>query len=278
MTMFYSGSFADMFWKAFTGFGFGGTYTRAALTFLIFGLGVYTLLVGKWRDLRSWLIFVLLGLLSANVIRASLEMGSFKESRYLLCCLPLFLLVLGSGLLAFNWGRRSLLLTTIAFTSLILPAWYVITLDGYVTPYKRIQEWMTKNVPRGTFVLVDRHFEPYHELRIYGSPNVNYTPGCVNEPVSAYISNQWREGAEKAFVTTTNLSYLEITKQYWDCPQIGPWEFPRKHFKHHMAWTNESALRLRRMGFGARSDYYSGNTNRLIVEYFFNFPVDNSEE
>jgi hypothetical protein len=160
----------------------------------------------------------------------------------------------------------------LAVVLLIYPAWLCTQLEGKATPYKKITGWVDRNLPSGTPVLVDRWFEPWNELRVYNSTNAFYTFTVPNEPVETFLGNRWRQTAQQFFMRFPDAAYLEITKEYWTVDGVGPWDWPRHFFDRHIAFTNEAGLELRKLGLATRNDFYASNTNRLIVELFYNTP------
>jgi hypothetical protein len=152
-------------------------------------------------------------------------------------------------------------------------AWTATQLTGQPTPYKDIVRWMDTHLPSGTPVLVDRWFEPWNELKVYNSTNVYFTFTIPNEPADVYLKHNWRQTAEQFFEKYPDAAYLEIAKSYWENPDIGPWNWPRQHFKQHVVLRNEAGLKLRDLGLLYRDDggIY---TNRLIVEIFYNTRED----
>jgi hypothetical protein len=123
-------------------------------------------------------------------------------------------------------------------------------------------------------VLVDRWFEPWNELRVHPSTNVFFAFTVPNEPLGTFKQVNWRETAKQFFTRYPDAAYLEIAKSFWDVPEIGPWTWPREHFAHHVVIADEAGLKLREWGLAIREDFYAANTNRLVVELFYNTQQD----
>ncbi|MFH0878624.1 MAG: hypothetical protein V2A34_02815, partial [Lentisphaerota bacterium] len=210
--------------------------------------------------------------------------GAMYEARYMLSMLPFYMLLLSLGLLAIapflaRWNAKAALgiqsvVILLATLILVQPAYWSMRLAGKPTPYKLITEWVDANLPRGTPVLVDRWFEPWNELAVYASTNVFYTFTIPNEPIDTFLKYEWRKTAEEFLKKFPDAAYLEITKEYWDVPGVGDWNWPRQFFARHVVFKNEPGVKLRNIGLSARGDFYAANTNRLIVELFYNTPRD----
>jgi hypothetical protein len=277
-------SLGGMVYKSLTSYAWGGTWFRAGFTFLVVLLGLAVL----WRSRRKltvWLpVYVIAGGFLLFLISRS-RAGAMFGTRYILPLLPAYLVLLAMGVFAFSrdamlperiparvrrWGGVVVLL--LAVVLLIYPAWLCTQLEGKATPYKKITGWVDRNLPSGTPVLVDRWFEPWNELRVYNSTNAFYTFTVPNEPVETFLGNRWRQTAQQFFMRFPDAAYLEITKEYWTVDGVGPWDWPRHFFDRHIAFTNEAGLELRKLGLATRNDFYASNTNRLIVELFYNTP------
>lgn len=263
-------------------FGWGGTPLRLGFTILILVAGIYALFRRYRSSVERWLLptallgTVLLFLFSRNAI------GAMYESRYLGGLLPVFTLLLALGLcegptalrLPASFARGLPLFVVLA-AIVNLPAAYACTrLTGKPTPYKGIVRWADENLQQGTPVLVDRWFEAWNELVPYPSSNAVFTFTIPNEPLDQYLRGHWRDSVMDFFARNPDAAYLEIAKTYFDVPTVGFWKWPRENFARHVAITNEAGIKLRQLGFAARGDYYASNTNRLIVEFFYNTRED----
>jgi len=171
-----------------------------------------------------------------------------------------------------SWVRGIFL--ALAVVLWVGPAFLCMQLTGKPTPYKLINAWADGNLPPGTLILVDRWFEPWCEFRIESPTNVIYTFTVPDEPLEAFLQLDWRGTATNFFAKYPDAAYLELTKHYFDAPEVGPWEWPRQFFARRVAITNEAGLKLRSIGLANREDYYAQNTNRVIVELFYNARED----
>ncbi|MBN1270399.1 MAG: hypothetical protein JXB04_12480, partial [Kiritimatiellae bacterium] len=154
------------------------------------------------------------------------------------------------------------------------PAWASMKLIGKPTPYKKVVQVVDQFLPRGAVVLVDRWFDPWNELKVHPSTNVFFTFTVPNEPLDVFKQVNWRQTAMDFLKKYPDAAYLEIAKSYAEVPEIGPWPWPREFFAHHVIITDEAGLRLRAWGLALRDDFYTPNTNRLVVEFFYNTPED----
>ena len=133
---------------------------------------------------------------------------------------------------------------------------------------------VNSELPAGTLVLVDRWFDPWNELKVYNSTNVFFTFTVPNEPISAYQQNRWRDTA-KAFIEAHPGSvFLEIHKTYYDVPEVGDWSWPHEYFGQHQRIENTAGIQLRNWGLATRGDFYAANTNRLVVDIFYDSEED----
>ena len=236
---------------------------------------------------RSWRMMLLI-LVASSALYAVVKQDRavYAAARHVSFLFPLCLLLLTVGLWQIHHVTRGCAQRAAAWRRLItgvflavaplylLPsAWSALRLTGQPTPYKDIVRWMDTHLPSGTPVLVDRWFEPWNELKVYNSTNVCFTFTIPNEPADVYLKHNWRQTAEQFFEKYPDAAYLEIAKSYWENPDIGPWSWPRQHFKQHVILRNEAGLKLRDLGLLYREDggIY---TNRLIVEIFYNTPED----
>ena len=277
----------DLLYDFLTVPSWGGTPLRLAVSILLLGVGLWQLVRAalKAGTARLLILYFVGGLVFYLIFRAIT--GAQYAVRYLCALVPVYLLVLTAGMerLA-GWAgsffprpsRYFGLATTLIPLSLlglqVYPAWLCTQLTGLPTPYKDIVAWCNTNLPPGTLVLVDRWFEPWNELRVHASTNVHFTFTIPNEPVDVFLQNRWRETARSFLERNPGAAYLEIAKEYWDVPEVGPWRWPRSFFRRHHAITNEAGLALRRLHLAAREDFYASNTNRVIVEFFYDRKAD----
>ncbi len=270
-----------------TSFAWGKTPLRAAFSLAMLASGVAGIVVLKRKEWKgpALLALLIVGYLLYLVARA--KAGAMYEARYVGVLYPIYALILAEGIVGTGaWlGRRvpalapragaiGGALAAVAALLSLYPAYASNQVTGQPTPYKDIQAWFNTHLTPGTLVLVDRWFEPWNELRVYPSTNVFFAFTLPNEPVDNYINYRWRDSAINFFKQFPDAAYLEIAKSYFTVPEVGPWPWPRSHFKQHVVITNEAGIRLRDLGLANRSDYYVGNTNRLIVEIFYNTRED----
>lgn len=268
-------------------FGWGSSLPRVVFT----ALALVASVVFMIRDRARWHIYGISLVLIVGtflVYAASRRaISALYEIRYVSGMLPVWLAFLAIGLWNFpGWpvvrrvlpGDRQRWLSGCVVAAgiglLVGPAELSTRLSGSPTPYKDILRWVDSNLDRGTPVLVDRWFEPWNELKVYDSTNVHFTFTIPNEPVDVFVKYQWRDTARSFFARYPEAAYLEIAKSYWEVAGVGPWDWPRRHFARHVVFTNEAGLKLREMGLAARGDFYAANTNRTVVELFYNTRED----
>jgi hypothetical protein len=274
-------------WGIWTKWSWGATWWGGALLGLIGFAGAWHAIRKIREDAR---LVGLVGVVILGVVAlalASKASGAHPDARYLAGYLPAFFLTLGFGVLAscdfvasrIRYAAAGPLLSVAAAVGLaglqIEPAWWCTQLKGKPPPYKEAQTWFNTHPPSGTLVLVDRWFEPWCELKTYSSTNVFFTFTVPNEPVDVFLKVNWRKTAQEFFEKYPDAAYLEVSKPYWDHPMVGPWEWPRKHFKHHVEFRNDAAIRLTERGLclrmGKDSLRYKGSA---VMECFFNTRQD----
>jgi hypothetical protein len=279
-----SSGLGELFYRLPTAFGFGATPLRAAFSFAALAGGLVAALACWKRERRG--VFVL-GLIVIGVImniKAQSAIGAAYEPRYVAAYLPLYIALLAWGFdalasLAARRSPKSALATGAAAFALIAgayaePAWVATDLRGKPTPYRDIATWMDANLPAGTPVLTDRWFEPWNEFRIYQPQNVVMTFTVPDEPQDTFRQVNWRDGARGFFERFPEAAFLEVARNYWNIPDIGPWLWPRTNFVHKHTFTNEAGLRLRELGLANRGDFFTPGTNRLLVDIYFNTRED----
>ncbi len=206
--------------------------------------------------------------------------GANFEPRYLSGIFPFVAVLALLGFLRFPWGQSKVapalgvLGALAAILYFAVPTEAVTRLTGKPTPYREIVAWCDRELPAQTPVLVDRWFEPWNELAAHPSTNVVFTFTQPNEPLQNFLGSRWRSGAEQFFARHPDAAYLEIAKTYWTEPGVGPWNYPAQYFARHVVFTNFAGLTLREWGLASRGDFYAGNTNRVVVDVYYNTRED----
>jgi hypothetical protein len=290
LTIFRTGNQIPAFvglWRVVSSFAWGDTALRGLFTVVVVALGLGVCLERLRQDNRMALLlgFMLAGFVMAMLSRQS--SGMPFSSRYFVALLPLYLtfltlgLVFSSEVLPGVWKRPNQselwpagTLTIAAVALWLAPAYACTQLTGKPTPYKLINSWVDANLPRGTLILVDRWFESWCEFKTEPATNVIYTYTVPDEPLQTFLQVRWRDTATNFFASYPDAAYCEMTKHYFEEPSVGYWEWPRQFFARHVAFTNEAGMKLRSLGLANREDYYAANTNRLIVELFYNTRED----
>lgn len=271
-------------------YGWGHSGPRVAFACFILALFV-CVCVARWRDRRYQSVVLLSGVVFFAALLARSWVGFPLNSRYMATIIPFCWLMIASGIVEFPriplWQRLACVpaARVISWAALIGavallagPAYLSARLEGKPAPYWKIVHWVDANLPRGTPILVDRTFEPWNELRCHPASNVFFTSTVPNEPVDAFLGNRWRDSAVQFFDKYRDAAYLEMSKQYWDDPRVGPWAWPRQHFSRHVAFTNEPFFKLANLGLTFRgADRWTmaeTYTNRVVVDLFYNLPED----
>jgi 4-amino-4-deoxy-L-arabinose transferase-like glycosyltransferase len=278
------------FLQTVSALAWGISWIRSVVFLLLIGAGIAI----SRRHIRRgekwfWLFAVILlgGLLLVYLAKLGKSGGGNIQYRYLGALLPVYLTFIGFA--AVEWvnlripaarmtGKArtgGILISLLAVFGLLLqPAYMSTQMTGKPVPYKRIVNWVEENFEPGTLVLVDRWFEPWNELKVYDAKNIHFTFTYPNEPLETFKQVKWRETAKQFFARFPQAAYLEIAKSYWEVPEVGPWDWPEVFFARKHVFTNEAGLYLRRLHLASRNDFYSANTNRLIVPLFYNTTED----
>lgn len=158
------------------------------------------------------------------------------------------------------------------------PLWWTIHLTGHPTPYSAVNRWLDAHLPKGAPVIVDRWFEPGHEMRFHAPTNAIVTFTIPNEPLKNFLEYKWRDTVKQFALRYPDAAYCELIKCYFYVPGVGAWDWPRQYFARHAIVTNEPALKLRERWLGMTEDYYADNTNRVVCEIFYNTTEDMIEK
>ncbi|MFH0954262.1 MAG: hypothetical protein V1873_08030 [Verrucomicrobiota bacterium] len=266
------GSAWTFFSNVATTFGWGGTPLRLGFTLLVLACAVFVIV--RDRERRT-LYGLCAGIVAADVVVFLATRSAINAqfvSRYVAALLPVWLVLLGAGI----WGWVSLLPGKGGAVSAALGAGAVLLfadpaitstrMRGDPLPYRDVQTWFDTHLPQRTLVLVDRWFDPWNELKVYNSTNVFFAFTIPNEPVDVYLKYNWRQTAKDFFARFPDAAYLEIAKEYWKIPTVGPWDWPPKFFRQHVVITNEAGLRLFDMGMLNRGE----GRDKNMVEIFYN--------
>lgn len=270
-----------------TSYAWGSTPFRAFFTTAMICLAIGVLFDQIKKQKHFLLVWAYLLAGFAFGIFSLHQAGKPLGTRYLIVLLPLYLTVLTTGIMLsanlFRFLRGNLecvrrlvpaALLAVAIGLWCEPAYLCTKIINVPTPYKDITTWVDANLPRGTLILVDRWLEAWCELRTEPATNVVFTYTYPNHPVDIFKQIRWRDTATNFFSANPDAAYLEVAKMYWEDPSIGPWEWPRQFFARHTNFVNPACMRMRDLGLAKRDDYYAANTNRLVVELFYNTQDD----
>lgn len=240
---------------------------------------------GRKRLLRGLALMAAAGLGAYLLVMKS--QGMYEAVRHAIYLFPLVALLPMFGLyhLPRTWPLRRVLparvrsglgygLVVLALLVQLPGAWAALRITGSPTPYKDLQAWGNQHLAHGTPVLVDRWFEPWNEMRVYPSTNVVFMFTRPNEPLDVFLQTRWRDGAERFLRDNPDAAFMEVARTYSSEPGVGTWMFPRTYFKNRTVVANEAGLTLRRLGQAFREDFFAVDTNRVVVEVFYNTRED----
>lgn len=272
-----------------TSMAWGQTFPRVVLVVALLLSGV-ACLVGMIRRNRMLGFVPLVLVVNYGLfLMTRSAFGALYESRYLAGILPMYMVLLAGGITgAGGWLERfgmkgagrvaPWIFLGLVVLALSGPAWAANQLRGKPVPYKDIVETVDRLLPKGVPVVVDRWYEPWNEMRVYPSTNVVFMFTVPNEPLQMFRQFQWRETTQNFFQRNPDAAYLEVAKTFHEVPDIGPWAWPHQYFARRVRIANEPGLRLRDLGVAARGDFYFANTNRVVVELFYNAREDALEK
>ncbi len=264
----------------------GGGPVRGTVTVGTLLLGVVGCIFD--RRWRKWILALLIGgLILFAMLAATMFSTGFFAIRYFSPMWMFFFPISTTGLFILarilsKWvflGKHGMSYSMCGLCAcmgilMYSPIRWIVTLPGMPAPYSRINQWMDTNLPKGAPILVDRWFEPWNEMLYHAPSNVHITFTIPDEPIDVYVKYEWRETAKHFFRRFPDAAYLELTRHYFEFPQVGFWQWPRDFFKHHITFTNEQALALRNSILAPHEDYYASTTNRIVVDLFYNRPED----
>lgn len=276
--------------RLFTATAWGTSPLRAVAT----GGAIVLALVAAaraWKEKRTWTMLLLLGVGFFATALSCRYSAVRMNARYAAPLIAPYLILLAHGLAhgadgalgrlsgAGRGGRLAVYApAALAVLLQFYPAHLATRMTGEATPYLEVASFADNHLPAGAPVLVDRWQEPWNELRVHPSTNVFFTYTIPNEPVETFLQYNWRETAKRFLTRFPDAAYLEISKQYWSEPRVGPWNWPREFFAHHTGFTNDALIALTDMGLS-----YRGSTTKalkkgyyrwLIVDMFYNLPED----
>ncbi|MEM7392212.1 MAG: glycosyltransferase family 39 protein [Verrucomicrobiota bacterium] len=234
----------------------------------------------KSTSFRRLMLLLLLEGLSIILITAVIGKGKAKYS-YFAPLWPMVMVLCSMGV--FGWlhfvsgsNRRRVFQAAIlglvaVYCGVAIKANWRST--GRPKPYKEILAWCNETLPQGAPVLVDRWFEPWNEFKVYASTNVHFTFTVPDEPLEAFKRNRWRTTVKDFCRKNPDTAYIELSKNYFDEPDIGPWTWPKSYFARHEQIRNEPGILLQRMGLNFRPGgrwMYEG----LVVDIYYNTRED----
>ncbi len=204
--------------------------------------------------------------------------GGLAKSTYFSCLLPAFLiwavltLERAIGLLPVGWARGSRVLLVGLIALLFYPSLVMSRLDGKPVPYKVIRDWLDQHLDAGTVAVVDRWYEPWNEMARYAPTNVVVTFTVPDEPFQNYQQFQWRDVTRQKIESGQVQAFIRLTRNHEQ--KAGLWKWPETYFAHRAVVRNEAGLWLREHGYAGHEDFYVANTNRLVVEIFYDLRED----
>jgi hypothetical protein len=264
---------------------FAGENIAALILLLIFAVLTIRALFGgsgSARRLRSLAWICVLHFTVVMLYVAAVGRGTAKIT-YFSGIWAQFILLMGAGAYRGAWAlfrknrvSRLILRTLLAGGYVFLaavPDWAIIHLDGKPTPYYKINDWVQKNLPKGTPILTDRWLEPWNELKMHLPSRTNlifYAFTVPDEPLETYKQNNWRTTAEQFFEKFPESAFLELQRGKYE-KELGKWTFPQTYFARSATVTNEPALVLHRWKV---LDFADAHTNRVITRIYYNTHED----
>lgn len=271
--------------QTITSFGWGSTPFRLIFSYALVFIGIVTVLI-KTRESLRWLVPIYL--IIAGYCCYFLSHGTTatpNSVKFVAAFQPAYLLVITLGLSQliskgnplgfkqdFSSLRKFIGWTAIAAALImnLYPAYLATQLSGLPTPYREIRDTAEKLLPPGTPVLVDRWFEPWNELSVYGSSRIIFTFTIPDEPRENRLQANWSKTALDFFARHPSAAYLEFNRGERDERQI----LSKVRFKRSIEFSNLAGLKLRELGLACRDDFYMPHYRRLLSTLYYNLPAD----
>lgn len=238
-------------------------------------------LVAKDRRLRVALFFVgfqvVVFAATRNIAHATFE------ARYLSGAFPFLSILWVAGLMQLPKMIPTLakpapviggVFVAAGVTFFAYPSFMCTQLLGKPVPYREIVRWADANLPEKAPVLPDRWFESWNEMRAHPGTNAIFTFTVPSEPLAVFQQFDWRASATNFFGKFHDAAYLEVAKTFHEVPTVGPWKWPAEFFGHHHVISNTGGLILRELGLAPRGDFMAANSNRVVVELYWNTRED----
>jgi len=266
-------------------FTYGANMTGFVLSVTLVSAGIGVFLWQKWKRkheaddvFNSLSVIVLSGFAMAYAYIGIVGGGAAKVS-YFSALLPVYLVwaVYTIDMMISIMPRKWITLTRWALLIVLAllftrPALAITHLDGKPVAYEKVRSWLDANLEAGSVVVVDRWYEPWNEMALYAPSNVNVTFTVPDEPYSNYTQLNWRQITQETIESGKVNAFIRLTRNHED--KDGLWQWPETYFARYAAITNDAGLWLRLSGFATSEDFYSVNTNRLVVEIFYDLRED----
>ena len=248
---------------------------------LSLGLPLATFLLPLKRPLRGRHVLTLGAALAILFVAITLASASgFFALRYYSALWPLWLTLTGCGLLAVidaaverrvpAWAAWGVALATLVL-ALTPPLRALVELRGNPVEYSRIADTLDQHLADGAPALVNGMNVVRIEMRSYQPEKAVPTFTVPDVGLAMWRDNDWRGSAERFLTRFSDAALVQQGQNYYDHPEIGPWEWPDRYFHQTVELRNEPAFLLQRLDLGASEDFY---TNRCVTTIRFNRPED----
>ncbi|MEM1179967.1 MAG: hypothetical protein AAGM22_16620 [Acidobacteriota bacterium] len=156
------------------------------------------------------------------------------------------------------------------------PAKAVVDLRGNPVEFSRLATTLDDSFPPGTPAVVNGMNVVRFEMRPHPPKSALATFTVPDIGIGQWRSNGWRENTEDVLRRFPDVVLVQQGRNYYDHPDVGPWEFPESYFAHQIELRNEPALRLRRWLIGGSLDFFSAavEDSRSIIRISYNRPED----
>lgn len=262
---------------------FAGENPLALLLLVLFIALSFGALFGKTDDTRRYrtLAWICALHVTALMLYVGLVGGGLAKIAYFSAVWPNLIMLLGIGscLAVQSLSSKPLrigLCVVMAGGYVVLtavPVWAVVHLAGTPTPFYKINDWVLKNLPKGTPVLTDRWLEPWNELAVHNRGGIFYTFTVPDEPLQNYRRFNWPATVEQFYEKYPNAAFLELCPGRYEA-ELGTWTFPQQYFARVASITNDAAMVMRRFKVFPTEAYSSASTNRVVTRIFYNTTED----
>ncbi|MEM6797521.1 MAG: hypothetical protein AAF725_26370, partial [Acidobacteriota bacterium] len=211
----------------------------------------------------------------------------FFAVRYYVPLWPLWIVLSGVGVLLLAEAlhrraggvRRPWLLAALAalpLLSAVTPVRALLALRGNPVELSRLAARLDAEFPAQTPCLVNGMNVVAFEMRPHPPSRVVTTFTVPDIGLAEWRKRDWRSSAETFLRRFPLAPLVQQGRNFYEHPEVGPWDFPESYFARSFELRNEPAIELRRLLLGGSLDFYSSaiENSRAVVRVSYNRPDD----